>query len=182
MIERNYSILLQKVRDKIMMWRFRTLTPSGKVQIMNSLLSSVFAYKLLCLPTPLENILKQYKEKIVKFLWAGYANKIPYFKAIQNLEIGGLKLADLQIKDKALKTSWVAKSSQENCTSPLSMVLPIHGKSVWSCNISPSDVKRLSPVQPNLAYQTWQYWAEIKVSHTRKHGRSKIELLGERID
>ena len=31
LIERNYSILLQKVRDIILMWRYGTLTPYGKV-------------------------------------------------------------------------------------------------------------------------------------------------------
>ena len=128
MIEINYSTLLQKVRDKILMWRYRTLTPYGKVQIINTLLGSLFAYKLQCLPLPPDAIKKKYKELIIKFLWAGYADKVNYEKTIQQYSVGGLKLMDLEAKDIALKTSWVAKLNNENISEIFYVPLPIKSK------------------------------------------------------
>ena len=60
MIEINYSILLQKVRDTVMMWRKRGLTPYGKVQVVNSFVSSLYTYKFLCLPSPLHEYFDNY--------------------------------------------------------------------------------------------------------------------------
>ena len=38
----NYSPLLQKMRETIMMWRYRSLTILGKIQFVNSLITSQF--------------------------------------------------------------------------------------------------------------------------------------------
>ena len=117
--------MLQNVRDIILMWQYRTLTPYGKVQIVNALLSSTFAHKLLCLPSPPDNVFKKYKEMIVKFVWTGYANKVQYVKAIQEYEVGGLKLNDVELKDIALKSSWVQRLNIVNAQEESAFYIPL---------------------------------------------------------
>ena len=57
--EINYSILLQNVHDKTMMWRYRTPTPYGKIQVIDMLVASLYAYMFSSLPSPSENIIKK---------------------------------------------------------------------------------------------------------------------------
>ena len=47
MVQQNYSPSLQRVRDMITMWRNRDLTPMGKGQVVNSLISSIFSYRFM---------------------------------------------------------------------------------------------------------------------------------------
>ena len=91
------------------MWKYRTITPLGKIQVINSLVSTLVVYKMLCLPNPTIAFMSEYMEIISHFLW-GKSNKFRYDRVIQNYEHGGLKLVDLESKNAALKLSWVLKS------------------------------------------------------------------------
>ena len=69
MMEINYLVLLQKTRDILLMWRYRDLTAMSKVQVINVLVTSIFAYRFTCLPSPKEEFIKQHKSLIKEFLW-----------------------------------------------------------------------------------------------------------------
>ena len=62
---------------------------------------------------------------IVKFVWVGYANKVQYVKAIQEYWVGGLKLNDLELKDIALKSSWVQRLNIVNAQEESAFYIPL---------------------------------------------------------
>ena len=101
--EINYSPLLQKTKEIITMWRKRTLTPIGKVQVVNSLISSLFVCKFMGLPSP---------SLIAQFTWNSPVSKVRYNKIIQDFQNGSLKLVDLKSKDQAMKTAWTSRATR----------------------------------------------------------------------
>ena len=89
---------------------------------------------------------------------------VKYTKVVQSYEIGGLKLIDLQAKDASLKAAWVTKAMLVNSPehSPLYHNLPIKDKSIWECNISPSEVKALATKYGHncsYSFSIWKEWA-----------------------
>ena len=103
MLELNYSPLLQKIRDIISMWRYRTMTVLGKIQVTNSLIAFQLTYKMLCLPTPPDHFFSAYKDIVMEFLWKDVSTRIAFDRLIKDFDDGGLKLIDLRSKGKALK-------------------------------------------------------------------------------
>ena len=97
--ELTFSPLFQKTRERITMWRYRTITPIGKVQVINSLVSLQFVYKFMCLPSPSSKFFSEYKEIISLLFWEWGASLIHYNKIIEDYDKGALKLVDLPSKN-----------------------------------------------------------------------------------
>ena len=160
MKELNYSPLLQRMRDVITMWKYRKLTPLGRVQIINSLVSTLVMFKFSCLPSPDETFFLQYEDIVKEFIWKGKKkSKICKAKLIQDYTCGRLRLIDLKAKDLALKAAWVEKAIQ-NPNSPVYYYLPIQNKEIWSCNITSREVHRLCQ-NTSFQAQVWSIWAKI---------------------
>ena len=58
MIEKNYNVLLSKIRNVLNIWKARSLTLTGRVLIVNTLIASLATQKFTCLPTPPESFFK----------------------------------------------------------------------------------------------------------------------------
>ena len=99
----NFDVVLKKVDEIITRWKGRKLTLMGKVMVINHLINSLMIHKLIALPTPTDQFFKEYKAKIMDFMWEGRPAKIRYEKIIQNYEKHRLKLIDIKVKEKALK-------------------------------------------------------------------------------
>ena len=56
MINENYEKLIEKMKERMNMWRSRTSTLIGKITIVNTLILSQTVYKILNLNTPPEKI------------------------------------------------------------------------------------------------------------------------------
>ena len=56
--ELNYSPLLQKTRDIITVWKYRTLSPIGRIRVINMLISSLYFYVCLHRPSGVLNSIK----------------------------------------------------------------------------------------------------------------------------
>ena len=64
-------------------------------------------YKFSVLPTP-EAFIKQLNTIIYNFLWKG-PDKMARLVVINNIEYGGLKLADLETSIKSLRLAWLGR-------------------------------------------------------------------------
>ena len=143
----NFDDMLNKV-DKITHdWNNRNITLISKITIINHLIHSLFIHKLIALSTPTELFFRQYKDKIVSFLWDSKIPRIAYSKLVQDYDRLGLRLIDLEAKKTSLKASWVAKLYEENDDSYSWFYhnLPIKSKIIWDCNLSPKDAAMLLP-------------------------------------
>ena len=71
LIEINYGELINKARDILASWKHRGISLCDKILVINSLVASLFTYRMTVLPTLPKSILKIYNEMINKFLWQG---------------------------------------------------------------------------------------------------------------
>ena len=62
----NYEQIEKKVDVVLKLWARRSLSIEGKVNIINTLIASLFVYKLMVLPSPDENFVKRINKKIGK--------------------------------------------------------------------------------------------------------------------
>ena len=159
MLEINYSPLSQRVRDIITMWRYRDLTPIGKVQLVNSFISSLFVYGFMCLPSPSKEFFDAYKKLINRFIWSSPTNKVRYTKMVQDYSEEGLKLIDLPAKDQSVKALWIEKAMSD-VNLPIYCGLPIKAPIIWQCNMSTLD---MNVSKFSLSQQVWFLWAQTNV-------------------
>lgn len=101
----NYADILNRVQTICNMWGNRMLSLSGKVLVVNTLIASLFVYKMSVLPNLPKIFIQQFNAIIHKFLWEGKRAKITTRILVTPRECGGLKLVDLELRQYALKSS-----------------------------------------------------------------------------
>ena len=145
-IDKNYQQLLPKVRNTLNAWYNRGLSLLGKVQVVNTLVASLFVYKMMVLPFIPSHIVKKVDNMVREFLWNGKKAKVAY-KILQNpKDQGGVGLVNLVNKDKALKATWpqiLAKEQDYSKLVYMSMRISGIGEDIWRCNLHQDDVKLL---------------------------------------
>ena len=70
-IEKNYANVVQKAKETLNAWYNRGLSLIGRVQVVNTLIASMFVYKMMVLPCIPPNIVKNMDNVIRDFLWKG---------------------------------------------------------------------------------------------------------------
>ena len=145
-VSKNYNSLVAKVRKTLKAWHNRGLSLIGKVQVVNTLVASLFVYKMMVMPIIPKNVVKTVENHIREFLWDGKKSKIS-FKVLQNPKgQGGLNLVNLENRDKALKATWPMILANEKEYSKMvygTMKCSTLGEDIWRCRINPADVESL---------------------------------------
>ena len=105
----NYDVFLQRAESVLKLWAYRDLSIIGKIQIINSLVVSLFNYRLNVLPTPQPAYFTMFEKMIKEFIWNKKREKIS-IESLYGLKLqGGLGLVNIQNRDKALKLQWIKK-------------------------------------------------------------------------
>ena len=143
---KNYNTILDKVKTTLSSWNTRHLSLIGKVQVVNTLVASLFVHKMMVLPIIPVSIIKKVDNMIREFLWNGKKAKIAY-KTLQNpKKSGGLNLVHLENKDKSLKATWpqILVSEPEYAKMVYGIMrCQVLGEDIWRCTIHPKDVKSM---------------------------------------
>lgn len=134
------------------MWQWRSLTPIGKIQIVNSITNSYFMYKLQVLPTPTQKMIIQYKKAITRFIWDEKKPKISYGRLIAACSKGGLQLRDLSLINESLKLAKI-QTMLENTTSSkpifwvqaLRNTMQVNHCYLFGCNMKGKDIVKVMP-------------------------------------
>ena len=113
LLEKNYGILLTKTENILKSWKSRNLSLNGKIIVINSLIASLFVYKMSVLPSLTDAYVEKFNKIILDFIWNGRKAKISYDKLCNVKQFGGLKLVNLRIKDRAHKAIWVKTVSED---------------------------------------------------------------------
>ena len=152
-IARNYDTLLVKVKAILGAWRSRSLTLIGKILIINTLIASLFVYKMLVLNNLPEKIIKQLESEFQLFIWNGKKPKIALSTLQRNKNAGGLRLVDIRLRERALKASCVKIIAQdESVANFANIAINKHLKNwVFDCNLKKEDVKFL-----NVTNKFWE--------------------------
>ena len=94
-ISLNFDDILCKARQVLKPWYLRSLTILGKIQVLNSLIASLFVYRMTALP-PLTQVMLDAIEKIfTDFIWEGKRAKIPLRILQGNKTDGGMRLTNI---------------------------------------------------------------------------------------
>ena len=165
--EINMNETIEKVRQTINTWKMRNLTLQGKIAVVNSLIASLFVYKMQVLPEMSDVMRKKVTKMISDFIWNGRKPKLKYQILTLSQENGGRKLVDILYRDKALKIEWVRRlhSPQEGdevltCLAYYMINTKIQNELFWQCNFNKIDAKKFEGPS-----QYWnnvvQAWAEV---------------------
>ena len=117
----NLDTVLSKLKAVSRMWYFRNMTLMGKIMIVNSLMASLFMYKLQVLNMISEKRIQMVEQEIEHFIWNGKQPKIKLSILKANKEDGGLGLVDIKMKHRALICQWVAICYMHPSPSPESV-------------------------------------------------------------
>ena len=161
----NYEPIIQKAGAMLKTWQSRGLSLIGKVLVVNTLIESLFVHKMFVLPTLTDNMIIVLDHLVQKFVWNDKKPKIAKSILQANKHVGGLRLVNFKLKDKALKITWIKQLLLDKQLAQLvySIISPVLGDKIWMCNIHPEDVER---VIPKLRFPFWHdvllAWAEYR--------------------
>ena len=143
----NYDVLIEKVKNVLTVWHNRSLSLFGKILVVNTLISSIFIYRMTLLPLMTKQYLDSLNKLVSEYLWNGGRAKIPHRILVGNREDGGGGLIDFETRDKALKASWVVKiqSNKEIANLAYLDIDSEMGEDIWKVNLSPKDARKIFP-------------------------------------
>ena len=184
LVAKSYEEIRKKGKAVLSAWYNRGLSLMGKVQVVNTLVASLFVYKMMVLPEIPKVVVQNVDNIIREFLWNGKKAKIAY-KILQNPKPQGiLNLVDLTRRDKALKASWptILAQEEEYAQLVLSQIgcKPL-GHNLWRCHISPEDVARLNITNDSWkdvlkAWASFNYYKDFRIENQLLWYNSQIKV------
>ena len=146
-LELNYQPVIKKMEGILKKWAKSNLSLLGKITVVNTLIASLFVYKLMVLPEMSEGLIKQTEQIVQTFVWNARRPKIPMHVLQLGKSSGGQKLMNLKAKERILKATWVSILVREPSLSRLvySNMKITMGQVFWKCNLKPDDVGKVSP-------------------------------------
>ena len=155
-VEKNYDGILEKAKSILDAWYNRGLSLMGKVQVVNTLIASLFVYKMMVLPIIPDKIIKDMNSMIRDFIWNKGKSKIAYNILQLPKSEGGLGLVHLRRKELSLKATWpqILASEEEYANVVYGLMkCSVLRSDIWRVSIAPDDVKLLKIRQ--------QFWSEV---------------------
>ena len=171
----NYGEVLNRMEAVLKVWKGRKLSLIGKIEIVNSLVASKLAYLFTMLPTPSNFFFKFIKGMFRDFLWDEKIPRVKFEKLIQKIERGGLKLVDIESKERALKSKWIQNiKGKKNAW--FYMFLPIKDQRMWSLNLNQEDINKFG-IRDKMSKDILKAW----YSHTFQIPVEKDDILTQKM-
>ena len=103
-VDLNYRQKLTDIRKLFLNWSKRILTPLGKITIIQNLALSKINHLMLALPNPSKQIINELQRMFYENLWNKGPDKIKRTVVVQNYKDGGLRMINVDIFIKIIKT------------------------------------------------------------------------------
>ena len=176
-VDRNYRDVINKIHNICSIWVNRNATLYSKVLIMNTLMGSLFVYKMsimsnlnLVQVNEIENIFRD-------FIWKGKKPKIALSTLMGLKEQGGLRLINIKNKQDALKISWVVRLESKEFLSHCAYQIlePTLKELIWKCNLNAKSIKKM--------YDVTEFWVEVLLAWSRLnwHAPESVAEIREQI-
>ena len=164
----NYEKLLKKSAEVIDRWENRSLSLIGKVEIINTLIASLYVYRMTVLPSMPPSIVAKFNKLVENYIWKGRP-KMPLQMLQNSKEHGGLQLVDIERKDKSIKATWVKMLMEEKYPEHrvYQYICPEIGPNIWCCNISPKDVPKIKISNA--------FWRDVMLAWAEYHHTEQCE-------
>ena len=167
--------IFNKVQKTCDSWIHRSVTLMGKVLVINTLLGSLFTYKLLAMMELTDEDIKKFEQTVKGFLWPGKRPHIDIRTLEKRKDQGGLRLTSITARQDTMRISWIFKLENDvflsNCAY---RNLHEHIRQlIWKCNISEKDV--MTHFNDSIWKRVLCSWSKInfRIPHT------KSQILGE---
>ena len=135
----NFESILDSLKKKLNLWRWRNLTVLGRIQIVKTFALSKFLYRASQLPLSNE-IIKSANKIIFDFVWKG-KGKVKRRALINNIENGEFNMIHLESLIQAQKMSFFKRYVDPEYAADWKLVLdalikPVGGPYLLKCNFS----------------------------------------------
>ena len=152
----DYSDLLEKAENILASWINRNLSLFGKILVINTLVASLFIYRMSTLPLMDTRVCSKLDSIFTHFLWDGKKPKISLRVLKMSKKKGGAGLVHVQKRDKAIKISWVKILIEDNKMANLAYAFfsPVLQHDIWRCNLKAEHVSGVF-VMPN------PFWSDM---------------------
>ena len=184
-VQKNYEPIVDKVKTTLNSWENRNLTLMGKILVVNSLVASLFVYKMMVLPFLPENIMRNVDNEIRRYLWKGKTARIAYNILRNPKDLGGMKLVNLKCKDKALKATWPQILYREENYAQIVYfdIAPGIKELIWMISIRPEHVKILGIKNRFwedvlISWSEFNYWYKHTVENQILWYNSRVLVQG----
>ena len=160
----NFEELINSIKDKLRIWRWRDLTIIGRIQIVKTFIIPIFLYRasMICLD---KNFVNEPNKIIFDFIWKGKA-KIKRLALISDIEDGGLKAPHLDSIIKTQRILCCQRLANEQPSSWKTILLhylkPVGGRFILCCDF---DVKTLPIKLPTFYEESLKYFAECSAAN-----------------
>ena len=164
-MEKNYLPLLEKSKQVMNDWKNRGLSLLGKITIVNTLVASLYVYRMAVLPRIPSKIVKVFEDLVTKFVWNGGKPKIAKKILQAPKRLGGLKLINLEYRDIAIKCTWPQILENENnyAKTVYKTIIQTFEVNIWRATLHWNDV-----CQINIGNKFWNdvlwCWAKFNFS------------------
>ena len=109
MIHINYKYVMEKIEKILISWKFRNLTPIGRITVIKTLVIPKLNHLILTIPNPSVEFIIAFERKLFNFVWNNKPDKIKRNSVVQDYKNGGLKMIDFKNFMIALKSSWIRR-------------------------------------------------------------------------
>ena len=165
-IEANYNEKLTKVRNSLSCWELRRLPLLGKTTVLKSLIASQLVYILSPLPTN-HKVIGEINNIFFNFLWDGKGDKIKRDIMISDYENGGLKMIDIKVFNRTLKSGWIKKYLDNENRGKWKLLFDLElrkfrGEEIFRGNLSKEDLSKYIKMSDTFTSEILQIWTDIK--------------------
>ena len=140
----NYTQIVRKAEMTLNKWKDRNLSLIGKVLIVNSLVASLFVYKMSVLPTIGKETIENLNKIVEAFIWNNKKPKIKLKYLQMHKKCGGLNLINFELKDQSLKASWLKWLQTDPYVNAFAMecLKTVLEEEIWLCNLKEPDIRK----------------------------------------
>ena len=144
--DKNVEEIICKMKAIANMWYYRSMTITGKVCVINSLMASLFVYRLQTLPVLSDSVVGKIETVIMDFLRHGKKAKINLEVLKRRKEDGGLGLVDIRAKHKSLLFNWICDCNKFPKIANLAeyfLDTKLENGLVWQYNLTKQDSQKM---------------------------------------
>ena len=102
----NFDLAIQKAKIELKSWKYRTLSPIGKITVLKTLILPKFVHLFSSIPVP-QTILTEINTMFYNFLWDGNPDKVKRNIVCKDYSEGGMKMINVLKFEKAQKLKWL---------------------------------------------------------------------------
>lgn len=176
MQDSNYLKVYDNINCEINRWKYKKLTPFGKISIIKSNILSKGIHVMTSLPTT-EKFLHDVNSLLYSFLWDNKPDKVKRKTVCRDKSSGGLKMVNVYHFEKALKLSWIRRLLNETWPQWQSLLsitcTDLNNLKAFGCNYGLIINKK--KIQNPFWQIIFEYWQLLGKGYPLKSNRDIIQ-------